>query len=191
MPPAEPAPPASPPPPRGYRPVVAAVIVAAPVVAGAGVAWWRITHRPPAAPPVRPAPRDRSDVAPLPPYIMGIAIGVFDKEAPPPGEIPPVLVSPESRLEIVVRPEHPISEQPAVKLFWVMATRAAVYRPSVERASSTLRYRDKGQRPFGPGRGDLVAIVSPVPDIPDDIETAWLDKPPRHWQVRRQAVKWP
>jgi hypothetical protein len=198
MEPADPAPraPDTPAPPRGYRPLVAA-LVAAPVLAGAGGPWWQIAHRssaraPTPARPVRPAPPDRTDVPALPPYIMGIAIGVFDKTAPPPGEIPPVIVSPDSRLEIVVRPEHPITEQPAVKLFWVMGGRAAVYRASFERASSsTLRYRDSGQRPFGAGRGDLVAIISPVPDIPDDIDTAWLDRPPRHWQVRRQGVKWP
>ena len=38
--------------------------------------------------------------------------------------------------------------------------------------------------------GELVAVVSPLDDVPDDPDPAWLKTPPRQWRVQRYPVRW-
>jgi hypothetical protein len=148
----------------------------------------------PASQVADPAPPiDRPDVPTLPPYIMNMAGGDIDINAADPKDPmgPPVIANPGARLEFSVRGELEVKIRVHVKLFWRMKDRLARWQPSVQYGPfSTYRYRGSGEAPFGPGRGDLVAIVSPFADIPDVIHAAWLSRPPRHWQILRQPVVW-
>jgi hypothetical protein len=35
-----------------------------------------------------------------------------------------------------------------------------------------------------------MAVVSPVADVPDDLPVAWLERPPKHWAVMKQNIRW-
>jgi hypothetical protein len=104
---------------------------------------------------------------------------------------PPVIADWGARLEVAVRGELEVKHKVTVRLYWRKGDRLQRWQPSEQYGPfSTFRYRGTGEVPFGPGRGDLVVIVSPFDDIPDQVHAAWLAHPPRHWQVLRQPVVW-
>ncbi len=139
------------------------------------------------------APPDRLDAPALPAYVMNMGGGDIDVSAQIPGDPmgPPVIADPGSRLEIAVRGELEVENRVHVKLYWRMGDQLQRWRPSGQYGPfSTFRYRGAAEAPFGKGRGDIVVIVSPFPDIPDVVHPSWLGKPPRHWQIMRQPVIW-
>jgi hypothetical protein len=147
----------------------------------------------PAGPPPPPPPADRTDVMVLPPYVINVAYGAVDlsTDAGVEGNGPPLVVSSGDVIEIVVRPERAFTEPVTVRVYWNKGDRMKRWRPSLEKGPhSTYRYRGLGERPFGRGRGQIVAVVSPVADVPDDLPVSWVQKPPRHWAVVRQNVVW-
>jgi hypothetical protein len=171
------------------------------VAAGAGVlasaaavgAVWRTSTRPAPPPAVPPPPADRSDAPPLPGYVLNMAGGDIDLNSAtgndPMG--PPVIADHGARLEVAVRGELEVKQKVFVRLFWRKGDRLQRWLPSEQYGPfSTFRYRGTGEVPFGAGRGDLVVIVSPFDDIPDQVHAAWLTHPPRHWQIMRQPVVW-
>ena len=124
---------------------------------------------------------------------MNMAGGDIDLHAGDGGDPmgPPVIANPGARLEVAVRAEVEVKAQVHVKLFWRKQAQLKRWQPSGQLGPfSTYRYRGSGEAPFGKGRGDIVAIVSPIADIPDVIPASWLAHPPRHWQVMRQPVIW-
>ena len=166
------------------RPFLIALL-AAPVLAAA-------CKRRPAAPPPRPAPPDRTDVPALPEYSLYVAGGRMDYESPPAGYAYAILVEPPARVEVVLRPTAPPARAPFAKIYWVKdgALRRWPVGWTSEPGNKSVRWRGEGQRPLGPGRGELVAVVSPVDDVPDDPDPTWLKAPPRHWRVQRYPVRW-
>jgi hypothetical protein len=175
---------------RGRR--VGAALAAVVGLATLALVLWRWPKVEAPVPPP-PPPADRFDVPPLPPYIMNMAGGDIDIHAATPGDPmgPPVIADEGARLEVAVRAELEVKIRVHVKLFWRMVDQLRRWQPSGQYGPfSTYRYRGTGEMPFGPGKGDLVVIVSPVADIPDEIHASWLSHPPRHWQVMRQPVVW-
>jgi hypothetical protein len=146
----------------------------------------------PAPPPARPRPADRSDVPALPDYSLFVAGGRMDYESPPTGYAYAILVEPPARVEVVLRPAAAPPRAPFAKIFWVKdaALRRWPVRWTSEPGNRSVRWRGDGERPLGPGRGELVAVVSPVDDIPDDPDLAWLKSPPKHGRVQRYPVRW-
>jgi hypothetical protein len=146
----------------------------------------------PAAPPARPRPADRTDVPALPVYSLFVAGGRMDYESPPSGYAYAILVEPPNRVEVVLRPSAAPARAPFAKIFWVKdaTLRRWPVRWTSEPGNRSVRWRGDGERPLGPGRGELVALVSPVDDIPDDPDPAWLNAPPKHWRVQRYPVRW-
>jgi hypothetical protein len=140
-----------------------------------------------------PPPAERPDAPTLPAYIMNMAGGDIDLHAATPGDPmgPPIIANPGARLEFAVRAEVEVKIRVHVKLFWRKGDRMERWQPDVQYGPfSTYRYRGLGVAPFGQGAGDLIAIVSPYPDIPDKVFASWLRHPPRHWQIMRQPVVW-
>jgi hypothetical protein len=171
------------------------LMLAALLLCGVTAAGIVVGGRAPKMPiPVTPSPPlDRPDAPPLPPYILNMAGGEIDINGAIPGDPmgPPIIATPGARLEFAVRAEIEVKIRVHVKLFWRKGEQLARWQPGVQYGPfSTFRYRGTGEAPFGKGRGDLVAIVSPYPDIPDTIYTEWLARPPRHWQIMRQPVIW-
>lgn len=177
--------------------------VASVLLVGGGVALLAFREQrgassPSAAPPVAeapspPPPTSRTDLKPLPPYILNVAFGPVDLVADAAGDPhgPSVIVVSGDELEIVVRPEREVPEKVTVKVYWHKNGKLACWRvPAELGVYSTHRFRGRSNRPFGRGPGQLLAVVSPVPDVPDDLPAAWLQRPPRHWQVLRQTVRW-
>ena len=146
----------------------------------------------PAPPPPRARPADRSDVPALPDYSLFVAGGRMDYESPPTGYAYAILVEPPARVEVVLRPAAAPPRAPFAKIFWVKdaALRRWPVRWTSEPGNRSVRWRGDGERPLGPGRGELVAVVSPVDDIPDDPDLTWLKSPPKHWRVQRYPVRW-
>jgi hypothetical protein len=143
--------------------------------------------------PAPPPPPDRTDVMVLPPYSINVAYGPVDlsTDAGVEDNGPPLVVTSGSVIEIVVRPERPVTETVTVRVYWNKGDRLKRWRPSLEKGPhSTYRYRGLGERPFGRGRGYIVAVVSPVADVPDELPVGWVQKPPKHWAVMRQNVRW-
>jgi hypothetical protein len=148
----------------------------------------------PAAPPpptARPIPTPPGTVV-LPAYVMAIANGgaVEPGTALPNGQLPVVLDGNEL-LDVVVRPERKVTASVDHWYFWVKGAQTrrwtAVPQPA---PSSAFRTRGTAEKPFGPGLGELVAVISPLKDIPETIAAATLASPPAHWQVLHQAIKW-
>jgi hypothetical protein len=140
-----------------------------------------------------PKPADRLDVPALPPHVLNIAFGPMDLTADAAAEAggPPLIVVSGDELEIIVRPERELREKAAVKVFWRKTQSVRRWRPPAEYGQhSTHRFRGRSERPFGRGPGEIVAVVSPVPDIPDEVPAAWLDFPPRHWLILKQRLRW-
>jgi hypothetical protein len=140
-----------------------------------------------------PQPPDRPDAPPLPAYVMNMAGGDIDLHSATPGDPmgPPIIANPGARLEFAVRGELEVKIRVHVKLFWRKGAQMVRWKPGVQYGPfSTYRYRGTGEAPFGKGRGDLIAIVSPFGDIPDVVHAGWLLHPPRHWQIMRQPVVW-
>ncbi len=147
--------------------------------------------RPP-APPARPRPADRTDVPALPDYGLFVAGGRMDYESPPAGYAYSILVEPPARVELVLRPSKAPPRAPFAKIFWVKdgALKRWPVRWTSEPGNLSVRWRGDGERPLGAGRGELVAVVSPVDDVPDNPDPTWLKTPPRHWRVLRYPVRW-
>jgi hypothetical protein len=128
----------------------------------------------------------------LPPYVMAIANGgsIEPGSALPNGQLPVVLDGNEL-LDVVVRPERKVMVPIDHCYFWVKGSEArrwsAVPQPA---PSSAFRTRGSAERPYGAGLGELVAVISPAKDIPEQLDAATLNAPPAHWQVLRQAIKW-
>ena len=140
-----------------------------------------------------PPPAARRDAPALPAYVMNMAGGDIDLHAATAGDPmgPPIIATPGARLEFAVRAEIEVKIRVHVKLFWRKGDRLARWQPSAQYGPfSTYRYRGTGEAPFGKGVGDLIAIVSPYPDIPDTVFASWLKRPPQHWQIMRQPVVW-
>ena len=182
---------------RRFHGIGALLLLVCAAAAGLAVVLARANRPPPpaAAPPGPPPPADRADLPALPPYIINVALGPIDLTAPATGPRdlygPPLIVSPGEPLEIVVRPESAVTEKVTVRLFWRKQDRLRRWRPPYERGPhSTYRYRGPGERPFGRGPGQIVAVVSPVEDVPDDPPAHWLAAPPKHWRILRQSVRW-
>jgi hypothetical protein len=155
------------------------------------------SRRPPPAPVAAPAPAPPAAPRPpahevLPPYVMAIAHGgtIEPGTELPNGQLPVVLDGNEL-LDVVVRPERQVTVAIGHRYFWVKGSQAQPWRAVPQVApSSAFRTRASAERPFGAGLGELVAVISPVKDVPETIDAATLNAPPPHWQVLRQAVKW-
>jgi hypothetical protein len=171
--------------------VILAAVGVSLLTAAAIVIGGRTTRAPTAIDP--PPPADRPDAPVLPAYVMNMAGGDIDLHAATPGDPmgPPIIANPGARLEFAVRAEVEVKIRVHVKLFWRKGDQLARWQPSAQYGPfSTYRYRGAGESPFGKGVGDLIALVSPYPDIPDTIYKSWLTRPPRHWQILRQPVVW-
>jgi hypothetical protein len=174
--------------------VVVLLLVTAAVTVLAVYRARQAIERPiPEGPPPPPPPADRTDVAALPPFTISVAYGPIDlnTDAGVADNGPPLVVSSGDIIEIVVRPEHTITLPVTVRVYWNKGNRMKRWRPSLEKgAHSSYRYRGLGERPFGRGRGYIVAVVSPLPDVPDELPVGWVQKPPKHWTVVRQNIRW-
>lgn len=179
--------PPGPPPGTGRRPLLAAAALAAVHALGC-----KRQETPPAK-PVRPRPADRAEGTPLPDYSLHVAGGRMDPNPPPPGFPYAILVDPQARVELVLRPASPVTKRPYAKIFWVLGDKVLRWdiRWTSEPGHASIRFRGDGQRPFGPGSGELVTIASHVDDIPDDPDAAWFRAPPQHWRVKTYPVRWP
>jgi hypothetical protein len=144
-------------------------------------------HPAPAAGPRPPA--DRTDLAPLPVYTLNLAGGVLDPSSDPAA----LRLLVDSRMvEIAVRPISEVKQPVEVAVLWVMGRQTARWRAPFELGpASTFRWRGSGERPFGSGQGEMVVVLSPAADIPDQVPAAWLTSPPHHWRVLHQPVRWP
>jgi hypothetical protein len=170
------------------------IVPFAAMVTTAVLLWPRVPASPSSpAPVVPPPPANRNDAPVLPGYVMNMAGGDIDLHSAsghdPMG--PPVIADHGARLEVAVRGEREVKQKVFVRLYWRKGDRLQRWRPSEQYGPfSTFRYRGTGEVPFGVGLGDLVVVVSPFDDIPDQVHAAWLAHPPRHWQVMRQPVVW-
>jgi hypothetical protein len=55
----------------------------------------------------------------------------------------------------------------------------------------SFRLRGSAERPFGPGDGELILLVSRRGQLSVSIDGAQLADPPPAWRVVRRAVRWP
>jgi hypothetical protein len=106
---------------------------------------------------------------PLSPYSMEVRGGVADvRSGAAPAETTPLAVRQGARLELVLRPDQRIEGDVQVALYWVKQGQARRWRVQPEAApGGAFRVVAPAEAPFGPGPGEVVALVGRPGDLPD------------------------
>jgi hypothetical protein len=77
------------------------------------------------------------------------------------------------------------------RLFWVKGGRVRRWTAPVESSpEGVLRVIAPAESPFGPGDGEVVAIVGRPGALPDELDTATLDRGDAGWQTLRWPARW-
>jgi hypothetical protein len=104
--------------------------------------------------------------APLPAYTMQLSGGVASVRGEPPAGQPtvgarPLTLAGGSRVELLLRPEHPIAAGGVdVQLYWARGGQQVRWSATTEMSpQGALRVVGTAPRPFGAGEGELVVVV--------------------------------
>jgi hypothetical protein len=147
-----------------------------PLALAAGLAFWL-----------------RTGPAALPSYAMETGGGAAAYRAggrPDAGD--PMLVAAGAPIEIRLRPAVDSTQAVAARAFWVSGSEVRVWQVATATSpGGAVRMRGAGERPFGTGAGELVAVIAAAGALPATISAAVLASPPAGWQVFRRAVRWP
>jgi hypothetical protein len=130
--------------------------------------------------------------AALPAYAMTVAGGVAEYRAAGAGDDgKPLALAAGAPLEVVLRPAIPARGTPGLRLFWVRGGQVRRWAVEPQRSpEGALRVRAPAEAPFGPGPGELVAIVARPDLLPDAIAVEALAAPADGWQILRRPVDW-
>jgi hypothetical protein len=134
-------------------------------------------------------PRARPPGAPLPAYALEVSGGVAEVRGTPPAG--PLLLEAGARVELRLRPQHPIDGAADARLFW-RAGRDLRRWPVRAQMSpeGVLRVIAPAESPFGPGDGEIIAVVARPDTLPEQTDLATLEAGRAGWQILRWPVRW-
>jgi hypothetical protein len=132
----------------------------------------------------------RQPGAPLPAYGLEVSGGVAEVRAATPVAAPLVL-EPGVRVELRLRPKQAVEGPVDARLYWRSGRdlRRWPVRAQVS-AEGVLRVIAPAESPFGPGEGEVIAIVARPAALPDQVDLATLENGRADWQILRWAVRW-
>jgi hypothetical protein len=126
----------------------------------------------------------------LPAYSISITGGLAEQRSSA-GTAPALLLEPGAPVEIVLRPQAPTSESLDAHLYWVQGDRVQRWPVEAERSpEGALRLRGRALSPFGPGDGQLTAVIAPAGSLPATATARDLTSPRKAWQVFHHPVHW-
>ncbi len=126
----------------------------------------------------------------LPGYTLTVAGGTAEFRAAGAPEASPVL-TPGTRFEATLRPEVAATTPVGARLYWVKDGRGVPWDAQVEGSETgALRARGMVAAPFGPGAGELWAVVGRPDDLPTSFDQVKAAADGR-WQILRRPVLWP
>jgi hypothetical protein len=129
----------------------------------------------------------------LPAYGLEALGGVAETRGPAHPAAEPLRLAPGAPVELRLRPAETVSGPVDVRVYWVKDGRAQRLAGVAEHADGgAIRIRARAQAPFGPGAGELIAIVGRPDGLPaaDSGDAAALAKAAAGTQLLRQAVIW-
>jgi ferric-dicitrate binding protein FerR (iron transport regulator) len=131
----------------------------------------------------------------LPGYALEARGGVAETRGEPaPGAGAPLVLEPGSRLELRLRPDQRVSGEVSARFYWVKDGRARRWAVDPEAApGGAMRVIGAADRPFGPGEGEIVALVGRPQALPtaDVLDAASLAAPAPGVRVLRWPIRWP
>jgi hypothetical protein len=128
--------------------------------------------------------------APLPAYALEVSGGIAEVRGAEPTR-GPLLLESGARVELRLRPQHPIDGAVGARLFWRAGRDLRRWPVRAEMSpEGVLRVIAPAESPFGPGDGELIAVVARPDILPEQTDLATLEAGHAGWQILRWPVRW-
>jgi hypothetical protein len=129
----------------------------------------------------------------LPAYGLEVLGGVAETRGPEAAAEAPLRVEPGAAVELRLRPSVSVDGPVDVRLYWVKDGRAVRVSGVAEHApGGAIRVRAPAEMPFGPGAGELVAIVGRPGTLPPESaqDVSAIASAAKQAQLLRHKVEW-